>query len=685
VSAGLSGVSLLRFGAFELDLRTGELRKAGSLISLPPQPFRILALLASHAGQLVTREEIQRQIWGSETFVDFERGLNFAINKIRKALGDDAETPRYIETLARRGYRFVAPVENVGSPLEPPGLGRVRADPESPTEPEGAGTGIATAPSAPPPGVRPPSTQGRRAMGVGISEHPQSSTWTVRNLLLPEDWPLRLGGLLAMLLVGIGVGWLLWHRSMSQLGRAPKGRIQSLAVLPLENLSGDKEQQYFADGMTEALITDLGKVSALRVISRTSTMQYRGAKKPLPQIARDLNVDAVVEGAILRSGDRVRITAQLIQARTERHLWAEAYERNMRDILALQSEVARDITNEIQIKLTPQEQAHLASVHPVNPQAYEAYLRGRFYLEKWTGDGASAAIGYFQEATRIDPKYAEAYAGLAESYATFTPLPPSEAIPKARIAVAKALELDEKLAEAHASLAIIRFFHDWDWSGAEREFKRAIELNPNYGEAHHFYSHYLMAMGRTADSLAESQRNLELDPLSPAPNLHLGWHYLFARQYDQAIEQERKTLQMDPNYVQAHDQLGRAYEQKGMYQEAVAEFRRAVTLSGEETGSLVSLAHAYAVSGQKAEAKKLLVKLNARSKRGDDWPSGMAELYAGFGDKDKAFHWLEKGYEERDTGMALLLKASPRLDPVRSDRRFQSLLHRAGLSENPLQ
>jgi TolB-like protein/DNA-binding winged helix-turn-helix (wHTH) protein len=492
VGEDVSGVSLLRFGAFEVNLKTGELRKGGTLVGLPPQPFRILALLACHAGQLVTREEIQKQIWGNDTFVDFETGLNFAINKIRAVLGDDAEAPSYIETLPRRGYRFVAPVETVEPRSEELSLGSVRIPPEvgvksGPAGPEAVTTGITPAPSVQ------PAVQEHFSAGLGVHDTPLSPFAEAQEAPLPKRLSLRLVGIATVLAFSIAIGWLVRYRLGPRSSQISPEQIQSLAVLPLENLSGNKEQEYFADGMTDALITDLGKVSALRVISRTSTMQYKGTKKNLPQIACELNVDAVVEGTVTHSGDRVRITAQLIEAKADKHLWAESYERDLKDVLALQDEVARAIAREIKITLTPQEQTRLSGRRTVNPEAYQSYLKGRFYWRKFTAADFAKSIDYYQQALDADPTYAPAYAGLADAYALGSlgggGKAPKETIPKAREAAAKALELDNSLGEAHLSLALVRTYYDWDWSGADQEFKRAIELNPNYAEAHHFYSH----------------------------------------------------------------------------------------------------------------------------------------------------------------------------------------------------
>jgi len=465
--------------------------------------------------------------------------------------------------------------------------------------------------------------------------------------------------------------------------RARPGRIRSLAVLPLEELSDEAGRDYFADGMTEALITDLAKIKALRVISRTSAMQYKGVRKPLPEIARELNVDAVVEGSVLRSGGRVRITAQLIYAATDQHLWAESYERDLRDVLSLQREVARAVANEIQIQLTPQEQVRLSTARTVDPEAYQLYLKGRFYWNKRTEADLKRGIEYFQQAIDLDPNYALAYPGMADCYSLlgwdlFGGLAPREALPIAKAAAVRALEKDDSLAEAHNSLAWTKLVFDWDWAGAESEFKRAVELNPGYAVAHQWYAECLAGIGRYEEASVEAKQALELDPLSLMINILAGWILYFDRQNDQAIERFRKTLELDPNFWVAHWTLGRAYEQKMMFAEAIAELRRAIALSAGSPLSLAALGHAYAVSGQTIEAQNVLAQLKESSEKRYVSPYSIATIYAGLGEKDQAFRWLERAYEER-SGWLIWLRAEPVSDPLRPDPRFQDLLRRIGL------
>src|SRR5271154_2278307 len=567
----------LRFGVFELDLRAGELRKHGLRVRLQEQPFQVLAMLLEHPGEVVTREELQKQLWPKDTFVDFDHGLNKAVSKIREALGDSAESPRFIETVARRGYRFLAEVKPAdAAPVQSPELA---------TQPH----------------LEPGSDD--RADLVGKSEKSKE---------LRPSLAWRISAFVLLLLAAPLAAWKLhsWNR--------PSPVIRSLAVLPLESLSNDASQDYFADGMTDELISDLGQISALRVISRTSVMTYKHARKPLPQIARELNVDAVVEGTVLRSGDQVRITAQLIDAAADKHLWSQSYEGELKDTLALQSKVARAIADQIQINLNPQERAALKNVKAVNPEAYEDYLKGRFFWNKRTADGLKVAQTYFGRAINEDPKYARAYSGLADTYALmgdwqYAVMPPKQAFPQAKAAAVKALELDSSLGEAHNSLAFCLDGFDWNFEAAGTEFQRAIELNPSYATAHHWYAWHLSLFGRYDEALAEMRKAENLDPLSLIINSDLAELLLIARSYDESIRQSLKVIEMDPDFALAHNQLGQAYLQKHMHEQAVAELQKAVRLSGGSPTCIANLARAYAASGKNSEAASLLSDLKKRS------------------------------------------------------------------------
>jgi serine/threonine protein kinase/TolB-like protein/Flp pilus assembly protein TadD len=461
----------------------------------------------------------------------------------------------------------------------------------------------------------------------------------------------------------------------------PAGQVRSIAVLPLSNLSGDPTQEYFADGMTEQLTTALGQISALRVISRTSAMHYKGAKKTLPQIASELHVDAVIEGSVERSGNQVRITAQLIDAPTDRHVWAKSYERDLREVLSLQNEVATAIAHEIKIQLKPQEKVHLASARPVNLEAHEAYLRGRYYWNKRANGGFRRAIEYFSEAIQKDRNYALGYSGLADSYilmGEYSLLPPDLAFAKAREAATKALELDDTLAEAHNALAAVKEDYDWDWQGAEREFQRAIELNPGYASAHQWYAELLSGLGQNELALAEIKQAHQLDPFSLIINTVYADALRTAGQNDLSIEQLRKTLEIDPNFAHARFHLGMTHLRKGAFPEAIAEFQRAVALSPNVTDYKGGLGYAYARAGKRVEARKVLDELKNPSGRMRVSWFYIGAIYAGLDNKDQAFACLEKAYEEREQGLAVI-KREPMFDPLRSDRRYADLLRRIGL------
>jgi TolB-like protein/DNA-binding winged helix-turn-helix (wHTH) protein/Flp pilus assembly protein TadD len=626
-----------------MDLRTGELRKHGMQVRLQKQPFQVLAMLLEHAGEVVTREELQKNLWPADTFVDFEHGLNKTINKIREALGDSAESPRFVETVSRRGYRFLAEVKDV------------------------AGGSVAV------------PTHGTEVLsGSQDSGHAKTATQPATQKRLKSPLTLRrLGAGLAVLLVML-LASTLYVRNRN---RPSSALIRSLAVLPLDSLSGDASQDYFADGMTDELITDLGQISALRVISRTSVMSYKRVRKPLPQIARELNVDGVVEGTVLRSGNRVRITAQLINASDDKHLWAHSYEGDFRDALALQNQVARSIAEEIRINVSPREQTELKSVKVVNPQAYESYLKGRFFWNKRSADGLKVAAAYFNQAVEEDPKYPQAYSGLADTYALlgdwqYAVMTPKEALPKAKAAAIKALELDNNLGEAHNSLAFCLDGFDWDFAVAEKEFRRAIELNPSYATAHHWYAWHLSLLGRNSEAISEMKKAKDLDPLSLIINADLAELYLIAHSYDESIQQSRKTIEMDANFALAHNQLAQAYLQKRMFDEAIAELQKAIKISGGSPTFTANLARTYAAMGRRNEAIELLDDLRKHSSPGYSRASEIAAVYVALGDNDRAMTWLEKGFDERFNPGVLL---RPGFDPIRADPRFQNLLRRIGL------
>ena len=645
---------VIRFGVFEADLSAGELRKNGLRLKLSEQPFHILVMLLEKPGNVVSRDELRNRLWPGDTFVDFDHGLNNAVMRLREVLSDSSDTPRFIETLPRRGYRFIATVEELSGASE--SLSRATSLP--------AATPIDYA-AALPSGTR-------------------NTLPTVKRLWFPISRfaMLSVAGLIgAVALTAVAVHYV----GGVNASKVISDRSTSLIVLPLENLSGDKEQDYFADGMTDELIANLAKIRSLRVISRSTAMAYKGTRKPLSEIARELHVDAVVEGTVLRAGNRVRITAELVQVSTDRHLWAETYESQLGDVLGLQNRVSSAIVDEIRINLTPEERNRLAKTPAVSPEAYENYLKGRYYWNKRSDEGLTKAIGYYEQATRKDPQYALAYAGLADSYGIigatiFGSVPAREAAPKAKAAALRALEIDPTLAEAANSLATVKFNYDWDWAGAADGFKRAIELNPAYPTAYQRYSLYLVAMGRFQESFDQITKARALDPLSISINTSLGWRLYLARQYDRSIEQLRNTLEMDPTYELPHLLLGRAYQQKGDFTRALPEFQKAVELSHNTPLMVSALARANALSGNREQAEKLFAELMAKSKREYVSPFYIAMINAGLGRTELAMDWLEKAYNDRSNGL-VFLKVDPELDGLRTNARFVELQRKLNYPE----
>ena len=641
---------VVRFGIFEVDLPAGELRKRGVRLRLQEQPFQVLAYLLERRGEIVTREELQARLWTADTFVDFDHGLNKAINKLRDALGDSAASPRFIETIARRGYRFIADVTVVDAGVAP--------DVAAAAEP--SIQAVAAAPAA-----------AETTVGPAVAQSQRPPTTSGRG---------RIAWITGFVVLGLVlIGLLAW---MLRPAAPHASTIQALAVLPLDSLSSDASQEYFADGMTDELITTLGQISALRVISRTSVMGYKHTRKPLPQIARELNVDAVVEGTVLRSGNQVRITAQLIDAATDRHLWSQSYQGELRDTLALQNGIARDVADRIRVSLNPQEQAALKSVTVVNPAAYESYLKGRFFWNKRTANGLTTALAYFKQAIDEDPAYARAYSGVADTYALlgdwqYSVMSPKDALPKAKAAAMKAVELDAGLGEAHTSLAFCLDGFDWDFQAAGKEFQRAIALTPAYATGHHWYAWHLALERRYDEALVEMRKAQNLDPLSLVINADLAELLALAHAYDESIAQSLKTLELDPAFGLAHNHLGQAYLQKHLNEQAIAELQQAVTLSGRSATCIANLARAYGASGRTRDAVDLLNELKGRSSPLHSYASEIAVIYAALGDARQAMDWLDRGAAERFNPGVLL---RPGLDPLRSEPRFVDLMRRVGLN-----
>jgi TolB-like protein/DNA-binding winged helix-turn-helix (wHTH) protein/Tfp pilus assembly protein PilF len=616
---------VLKFGVFELDLQGGELRKSGTRLKLAGQPLQVLQTLLERPNEIVTRDQLRQQLWPDNTFVDYDLALKKAVNRLRDVLGDSAENPRYIETIPRQGYRFIGLVQAA----EEPGPADVVAQTRT--------------------------IKGRR--------------WRLLVALSAAA--------AAVLIFALNVGR--FRTRILAGSRSPE--IHSLAVLPLENLSKDPSQDYFSDGITDALTTELAQIGALRVISRTSATHFKGAQETLPEIGRKLGADAIVEGSVTRGENRVRITAQLIDARADRHLWAKTYERDLKDVLGLQDEVVRDIAEEIRIKLRPEERTRLTETRMVNPQAHEAYLKGRYFYERMSVTGFRKGLEYYQQAVKLDPSYAPAYVGLAASYkelGTWGALSPREAAAHASEAVAEALALDSTSGDAHAVLGHIHFLWDWDWAGAEREYKRAMELAPPSTDTRIQYAVYLSAVGRHDEAIAVMREARALDPVSPPANGLLGVVYYWAHRFDEAIDQFQKTLAMYPDFSTDHFFLGRCYEQKGIYNEAVEEYLKAMALDGTAAEELAKYRETSVKSGRKGFLKEELRSAIASSKSHYFDSTAIAELYARLEEKDQAFQWLEKAFQQRSHNVALV-NTEPMFDGLHSDPRFQDLLRRLHL------
>ncbi len=616
---------ILQFGVFELDLQRGELRKDGIKVKLQDQPLKVLQFLLENPGQIVTREQLRAHVWPADTFVEFDQGLYSAMARLRDTLGDASENPRFIQTVARRGYKFIAPV-------------RLPAGESSPE------TGPTT----------------------------KASAWPWAHRWISAALAGLLGvALLLVVVFGFDIsGAREWLRSLTS-------PIRWLAVLPLQNLSNDPQQDYFADGMTDELITELAQVGTLRVISRTSAMSYKGTKKTLPQIARELNVDAVLEGSVVRSGDRVRITAQLIQTQGDRHIWARSYERDLRSVLALQDEIARDIVGEVRANLRP-----ASSARQVNPESYEAYLRGRHDLNNATSEAElESSISNFRLAIAKDPQSGLAYSGLAVAYVALADFyrAPKEVMPEAKEAATRALHLDETLSEAHDALGWVEFAYEWNWPLAEQHLKRALELNPDNALAHDHYAYFLASLKGQEEAFAENQLARELDPFSLTILADSSFYFYMGRQYDRAIEQGQKALQLDPNCYTCRTYVALSEVQKGQFKEATQEiepvkFPEAAPIDVATTVSILALA------GETTRARGLEKSLQVQMTQRYVCPYEVATGYTALRQKDDAFKWLQKSYEAHSI-CAIWLNSEPRFDSLRSDPRFAALVRQVGLPE----
>jgi TolB-like protein/DNA-binding winged helix-turn-helix (wHTH) protein/tetratricopeptide (TPR) repeat protein len=640
-----------RFGPYEVDLRSGEVRKHGIRLKLQDQPFQVLAILLEHPGEAVTRDELRQKLWPADTFVDFDTGLNSAIKKLRDVLCDSAEERRYIETLPRRGYRFIAQVQNGD-----------------------LSSGVAPIDSLAVVPLRPnPIEEGLRAERPADGEVDVRPTGTSRARL----W-LVLGGVAGLALIAITYVMLRGHT-----GHTTQTKIMSLAVLPLSNLSGDPTQEYLADEMTEELCGRLARIHDLRVISRTSVMRFKGTKLSVPEIARTLGVDALVEGSVIRQGSRIRVHAQLIRGSTDEHLWSDEYDGELGDVLALESEVAQSIARRVEVKVTGEERARLVAAHHVSPEVYESYLKAEDEFSKSSSQVEfEQGIAYFEETIGKDANFAPAYVGLANAYERLGSVlggaPPKETHPKMISAARKAIELDPDLAEPHVLLAGV-YQKQWQWSNAEAEFKRALELNSNNAGAHVGYAKWLLCQGRTDEALAWVQRARELDPLGGAGITPLGgaaitngFILFHARRYDEAIRELRND---DPD----HWILGLALIANGQPDEAITVLEKAL---GTDRNPAVMgvLVRAYAHAGRRREALRLVDELKRRQQTSYVAAAPFVNAYLGLGDNEQALAWLERAYQEQ-SNILQLIKVHPYFDPLRGDPRFVDLVHRVGLDQ----
>ena len=645
----------IRTGLFEIDLDSGQMHKNGRRLPLQEQPFRVLAMLLERPGEVVTRQELQARLWPSDTYVGFDEGLNTAIRKLRTAFGDSAANPRFIETLPRRGYRFIAPLSAASTEISFEGKAAV-LDPV-PRQQD----------------AQPAKTPDNAAFSAEVRSWP---------------WKTVAAVAAALVLVVAVTAYLVGTRPSS----GPQKRTM-LAILPFQNLSNDPRQEYFSDGLTEETITDLGQLSPehLGVIARTSAMAYKHTDKSVSQIGRELGVDYILEGSVRREGGKARVSAQLIRVSDQTHLWAQNYDRDLQDLLDVQNDLGRAIAEQVRANLTPQRQIELSKKHMVNPEAYDLYLKGRFYWNQRTPDAIKESIGYFQQATDRDSNFALAYAGLADAYNISNiigPVSPRDSFPQAKAAAMRAILLDPSLAEAHAALGMEKSHYEFDFPGAEKEFLKAIEVNPNSTYAHLFYSNcFLMPMGRQAQAIAENKRALELDPLSLPINNFMGMTYVFAADYGNAYRQFQHTIAMDPSFPLAHEYFAWLLTTMGRYDEAIKEHEKSEVLVGsspeEAAAEATVMLRAFESGGEKGFWQKHLDLDLAAMKQPDSYvpSSTLAADYALAGENDKAFAWLDKAYDEREGQSLTLLKVDPSFKNLRSDPRFSALLRKIGLPQ----
>jgi len=662
----------IRFGEdFELDLRPRRLRRGSHVLKLERIPLEILILLLEHRGEIVSREKIVARVWGNDVFLDTDNSIRGAIRKVRQALKDDPETPRFIQTVTGRGYRFIAPIispqeEHTTEPPKPEAsvvpIGTQSFVREPDSWPQGGSLGLMD------------QEQGRTAGQVPGTE-------TARGQVRRHARTWVFVGLASLAVVSILSLREFWSWRGSRVP-AVFQRKTVLAVLPFDNLSRDPDQEFFSEGLTEEMIAQLGKLNRdrLKVVARSSVAKYKGSGLAAREIGKELNADYLVQGSIRRSSDRIRITVQLIKARDQIDVWTESYDRELKDVLAVQDSVVRSIASEIHIALTEEQEERLSTPRQISPEAYEAYLKGRYYWNKRTGESMQKAEQYFEQAIDKDPTYAAAYSGLADCNSGLTWhgfKSPAEALPKAYAAARKALEINPESAEAHASLGLA-MTHSWDWTGAEAEFRGALQLDPQYANAHHWYGDYLSIRSRHGEALAEAKHALELDPLNLMISTWVGLRYYMARDYSRAIDQNRNSVELDPNFAAAHLLLGEDYREAGLHSEAVNELKKAANLSGDSPLYTAQVAVALAVAGRNRDALRIAHKLETISRKRYVSPYGLAQIYAASNKNEDTFKWLEAAYEDHAVWMGYLA-VDPIFDRYRSDERFKDLLRRVGL------
>jgi TolB-like protein/DNA-binding winged helix-turn-helix (wHTH) protein/tetratricopeptide (TPR) repeat protein len=634
-----------RFGGFEVNIAEHTLKQSGHIINLRPKAFQTLAFLLARHGRLVKKDELLASLWPG--VIVTESALSHCIEEIRTALGDDPHHPVFLQTMPRVGFRFIADVVEVGAPHH---SGKLTKEGQDTLEPvPHPGTAAATTPA------------------------PAKRSGTIPTLWREHSGKILIAMAL-LLAVVLTLVFLFWPRPDTQ------GPISSLAVLPFENLSGDADEEYFADGLTDALISEIARFGGLRIISRTSAMQYKHARKTLSEIARELHVDAVIEGSVIHSREGMRVTAALVAAGAEHHLWSATYERDRGDLAAIVRVMARTIASEIHLELRESDQNHPNSLRAVDPAVYEMYLKGRYFWNKRTPEGFNRGIEYFDQALAVDPDYAPAYAGLADCFnmlGDYDALPPMTAYPKAKAAALQALAIDNTLSDAHASLAFAAMHSDWSWPDVEREFQLAISMNPNGSNALHWYALYLTSQGRFTEAQETMKEALALDPLSLIVKTNSAWVLYFAGDYETAVSLCRDALQLDSNFMSAHIKLGWTYERMARYREARNEFEKAISLSGNDPAVLLMLARVHALKGDRREALSLIKKATEGGENRYVPCYHVAAAYTGLGEKDTAMLWLNRAYRERN-GWLSWLNVDPKFAGLRGYPGFSSLLDSLG-------